>query len=258
MREDTFKLVSAIYKAKETKAPGLDPEDARLLDKMYEGFIRDGLGLTKEERVRFKEVKKELSLLSISFSKRLNEENGGIWFTPEELAGVQDTVISGFKKGEKGTENEGKVWMTFKYPDLFPVMKYANSPETRRRVFLANENKCNENSEVFKKAIEIRDENARLLGLKNHAEYVLEPKMAKTPEKVITFLTDLREKLNPGGEKEKTRLKELKSVHSKENNLTSDSHYYLWDHQYDSSFFFLLRPGYLMSDNLHISGSTIV
>jgi len=110
MREDTFKLVSAIYKAKETKAPGLDLEDARLLDKMYEGFIRDGLGLTKEERVRFKEVKKELSLLSISFSKRLNEENGGIWFTPEELAGVQDTVISGFKKGKKGTENEGKVW----------------------------------------------------------------------------------------------------------------------------------------------------
>ena len=83
--------------------------------------------------------------------------------------------------------------VTFKYPGLFPVMKYANNPETRRKVFLANQNKCNENSEVFKKAIEIRDENARLLGFKNHAEYVLGPKMAKTPEKVITFLTDLRE-----------------------------------------------------------------
>lgn len=241
MREDRFKLVSAIYKAKETRAPNLDLEDARLLDKMYEEFILNGLGLTPEDRVRFKEVKKELSILSISFSKRLNEENGGIWFTPKELAGVQESIIAGFKKGDSGTENEGKVWMTFKYPDLFPVMKYAINPETRKRVFLANENKCNENSEVFKKAIELRDENARLLGFKNHAEFILEPKMAKTPEKVMSFLTDLREKLNPGGVKEKARLREIKSAHSKENGLEDDGHYYLWDHRYGFSHPFYIR-----------------
>lgn len=236
MRQDIYNLVSAVAKKNEATPVTQDPESLRLLEKINKDYIRNGLALPEDKRARFKEIKKELSTLGIDFSKRLNEENGGIWFTPEELKGVPDDVISGLKKGEAGSENEGKFWLTFKYPDLFPTMKYAVDPETRKRVFLGNENKCNENSDIFKKAIELRDENARLLGFKSHAEFILDIKMAHNPGKVLAFLRDLRERLVPGGEKEIARLKEFKKADIKENKLVDDGKYYLWDHRYKTHY----------------------
>lgn len=109
-----YRLVSAVYKAHQQKPLDKSPEAVRLLEKSNLDYERNGLGLAPAERKRFKEIKKELSLLSIDFSKRLNEENGGIWFTPDELRGVPADVVSGLKKGE--AENEGKVFLTFKYP----------------------------------------------------------------------------------------------------------------------------------------------
>jgi len=230
MREDIFKLVKAVHDSPAAK--DLDSESARFLDKAYKGYVRSGLELPAEpERARFKEIKKRLSTISIDFSKRLNEENGGIWFTPDELKGVPDDVIVGFKKGEAGSENEGKLFLTYKYPDLFPTMKYAVSAEVRKRVFLGNENKCNGNVPLFKEAITLRDEKARMLGFRNHAEFVLDEKMAKTPEKVMAFLNDLREKLTAGGERERKVLVELKKKEREERGEEFDGKYYLWDHR---------------------------
>lgn len=79
------------------------------------------------------------SQIQIAFSKNLNEENGGIWFTKEELSGVPEDVIGGLEKGSG--ENEGKVKLTFKYPDLLPTLKFATNPDTRRKLFIENENK---------------------------------------------------------------------------------------------------------------------
>jgi metallopeptidase MepB len=132
MREDIFKLVSAVYQSHESKPLDKSPEAIRVLSKMNEEYKRNGLGLNEKDRARFKEIKMELSTLGIEFSKRLNEENGGNWFTPEELNGVPKDVLDGLKKGEG--ENAGKLWLTYKYPDYFPTMKYAVNPETRKKV----------------------------------------------------------------------------------------------------------------------------
>ncbi|KAA8906667.1 hypothetical protein FN846DRAFT_713323 [Sphaerosporella brunnea] len=230
MREDIFKLVSAVYKSNEKKPIDKSPEAIRVLEKMNEEYERNGLGLNEKDRARFKDIKKELSTLGIEFSKRLNEENGGIWFTPEELKGVPEDVLEGLKKGEG--ENEGKLFLTFKYTDLFPTMKYAVNPETRKKVFLGNENKCNENVELFRKAMKLRDEKARLLGFKSHAQFQLATKMAKSPQKVLGFLTDLRARLTPGGKEEIHGLRALKKQDLKEIGLQDDGKYYLWDHRY--------------------------
>lgn len=228
MREDVFALVDAVVKRGEK----LDPESARLLEKDHKSYIRNGLGVPAgPQRDRFKEIKKRLSELSIAFQKTLNEEQGGIWFTPEELDGVPEDLVSSLKKGEG--EHEGKVWLTFKYPDLFPALKYANNPDTRRRIFVENENKCNSNVPLFREAILLRDEAARILGYKNHAEFRIEDKMAKTPKTVDDFLGDLRTRLAPGGQREIEKLKELKKQDLKERGIEADTdHYFLWDHRY--------------------------
>lgn len=158
MREDVFRLVDAVYNntglaaSKEqnpdlviddavVKSVGLENvESARLLEKERKSYIKNGLGLPEgPKRDRFKEIKKRLSQIQIAFQKNLNEENGSLWFTKEELDGVPQDVLDTLEKGTG--ENEGKLRLSFKYPDLFPTLKFAKNPETRKKVFIENENK---------------------------------------------------------------------------------------------------------------------
>lgn len=229
MREDVFQLVDATLKSNEK----LDGESRRLLEKEHKGYVNYGLSIPAgAKRDRFKEIKKEISKLGIDFNKRLNEENGGVWFEPKELEGVQSDLIEGFKKGEG--ENAGKVQVTFKYPDLFPVLKYAKNASVRQKLFIANENKCNENIESFQKVLLLRDEAARLLGYPNHATLRIEDKMAKTPKTVDDFLGDLQSKLAEGGKAELDKLKELKKsdLKNRGEEKADDGNYYLWDHRF--------------------------
>lgn len=76
----------------------------------------------------------------------------------------------------------------------------------------------------------LRDEAARLLGYPNHAAFVLEERMAKTPETVNSFLEDLQKRLKSGAQKELERLKELKR-HETGGCLDTDD-YYIWDQPY--------------------------
>ncbi|WQF85729.1 Putative peptidase M3A/M3B catalytic domain, neurolysin/Thimet oligopeptidase, domain 2 [Colletotrichum destructivum] len=229
MREDVYKLVEAIHKKKDSE--GLDPESLRLLEKDYKNYVKMGLGLPAgPQRDRFKEIKKRLSQIQIEFQKNLNEENGGIWFTPEELDGVPEDVIDGLEKGT--AENEGKLKLSFKYPDLFPTLKFAKNPETRRKVFIQNENKCNQNVPLFKEAIILRDEAARMLGYPDHASLRIEDKMAKTTKTVNDFLGDLRSRLTAGGAKEVEHLLELKKSDTDARGVANDGNYYLWDHKF--------------------------
>lgn len=231
MREDVFRLVDAAFGSQKSKEPDLDAESLRLLEKERKSYIRNGLGLPQgPQRDRFKEIKKRLSQISIEFQKNLNEENGGLWFTKEELDGVPSDVVDGLEKGTG--ENEGKLKLSFKYPDLFPTLKFAKNPETRKKVFIANENKVNQNAPLFKEAILLRDEAARLLGYPNHAAFRIEDKMAKDPAVVNSFLSDLRTRLAPGGEKEKDRLLALKKKDEESRGLKPDGNYYLWDHRF--------------------------
>ena len=54
---------------------------------------------TEEERDRFIKIMQRLSQINTDSMRNLNEENGGVWFTKEELAGVPDDVLQGLKSG---------------------------------------------------------------------------------------------------------------------------------------------------------------
>ncbi|PSK34054.1 Saccharolysin [Elsinoe australis] len=243
MREDVFQVLQTVLERKEK----LDPESQRLLEKSHKAYVRMGLNIPAgPKRDRFKEIKKRLSELSITFQKNLNEEQGGLWFKPEELDGLPADLVGNLQKGEG--ENAGKVRLTFKYPDLFPALKHAKNAEVRRKVFIENENKCNQNVALFREAIVLRDEAARLLGYPNHAAFVIEDKMAKTPKTVDDFLGDLRKRLAPGGQKEIEGLQALKKKDYQQRGLTDDGHYYLWDNRYYNTM--MLEQDYQLDQEL--------
>ncbi|ODQ46835.1 hypothetical protein PICMEDRAFT_16653 [Pichia membranifaciens NRRL Y-2026] len=226
LREDVYRAIHKVYEDNKDNAT-LDAETRRFLEKVNRQYERNGLSLPLEKREKIKELKQQLSTLSLKFSQNLSEETGFLLFTREQLEGLPDDVVASFEKVEE-PEGPVKYKMTFKYPDLFPVLKYAKNAETRKAAFTADQSKVPENAGLLIEAVKIRAELSHLLGYKNFSEYVLEERMAKTPETVMSFMNDLRVKLKPLGEKEFEYLKTLKA---KETGVESDD-YYIWDQRY--------------------------
>jgi metallopeptidase MepB len=170
-----------------------------------------------------------LSQLTTAFRENL-AETGGVWFSPSELEGVPASALSRFEHGEG--ENQGKLRITFSPSNFYPVMRYADSEDTRQQLFIANDNQCNQNVPVFREVVILRDEAARLLGYSNHAAFRIEDKMAKTPEIVNEFLRDLQLRLEESGRLDVSRLRELKKTDVQSRGQSFDGRYGVWDHPY--------------------------
>lgn len=221
LREDVFRVINKVYETiKDDES--LDKETKRFIEKVNKQYIRSGLSLPLETREKVKELKQQLSTLALKFSSNLSEETGSILFSKEQLDGVPKDVVDQFEKVE------GKFKMTFKYPDLFPVLKYANDAQTRKAALIGDQSKCPENAGILIEAVKIRAQLAHLLGYNNFSEYILEERMAKDPKTVMNFLEDLKAKLRPLGEVELSKLKALKDKHTGKENES----YNIWDQNY--------------------------
>ncbi|KAJ8456732.1 hypothetical protein ONZ45_g18600 [Pleurotus djamor] len=231
MRLDVFQAkVSAEKNIKESgQWDKLSAEDQRLIEKMAYGK-RAGLALPEAERAQLTTLKKELSQACLEFSKNFNEENGIIAFTEDELKGVPKDVVSGYKKR---TEDGKDLYdVTFKTPDIFPVFKFAENPETRKRAQEAHESRLAINVPLLSKALELRRQIATLLGYDTWADYITEVKMIKSSKGVNDFLADLESKLRPVGIKERETLLGLKKKEHEEKGFPFDGEFYLWDYRY--------------------------
>ena len=186
-REDVFALVDAVYK----RGEALDPESARLLEKHHEKFTQMGHGLAPAERDHLKQLKKRISDLELSFRRNLTEDTDELWFRLAELDGMPASLLESLEK------DGDKVKITIKPPDTMNVQKFVKNADVRRQVFVAKERGHSANVPLFREAAVLRDEVARLLGYKNHAELKLEDKLAKDPQAVRDFLEDLRDRLTP-------------------------------------------------------------
>ncbi|KAJ1962835.1 metalloendopeptidase [Dipsacomyces acuminosporus] len=209
MREDVYRVVRAVLDNKEEMAK-LGPEDRRLVEKIELQHRRNGLALGKEQRERLGEIKKRLSELGIKYSRNVNEGDGRETFTREELDGLPDDFFEG--RPTEIADGVEKYVVTTKYPDLLPAQRLAKNEETRKRLSIAEGQRCPENIPLLQEAVELRLEAAKLLGYKTHAEYVLEEHMAKTPKAVLDFEKDLRERLNVLADKEIAEIEELKKA----------------------------------------------
>lgn len=204
----------------------LDPEHHKFLVEKVKLFKRKGLGLPADKREAVKKLNLQLSSLCVEFGKSNNEENDSLQFSKEDLAGVPQTVFDQFE------QVDGKFKVTYKYPDILPVLKYAKSGETRRKAYVGFQNRVPQNAELLEKIVHVRFELAKALGYETFSQYVLEERMAKTQEHVQLFLADLQKKLAPLGEKELGRMKELKTEFLKSEGLSPEPDYYAWDHAF--------------------------
>jgi thimet oligopeptidase len=184
IRQGTYK---ALVDLREKFKGNLAPDEKRFLDDTIKQFELEGVQLEKEKRTRLTDINSQLSKLSIDFSKNVREENSSIIFPAEELKGLPETVLERLQK-----DNDGRYVLKTDYPTYFSVMKYADLSDTRRRYNELFQNRAYpENIPILKNILTLKKEKAEILGHPAIRDVILADKMAKTPEAVNSFLTNL-------------------------------------------------------------------
>jgi thimet oligopeptidase len=220
-RED---LYSSLKGAAEKKA-SLGPDDKKLMDEFVLAFKRNGLELPSVEREKFIEKKKRIVVLETEFSKELIEWNDWVELSSEELEGVPES----FKQRLKKTPS-GKFKVTVQYPDYYPFMDNASNGAARKKLehkfYLRGGPK---NRERLDETLRLRDETAKMLGYANHAAYVLDDRMAKTPQSVAAFLENVGSRIKA---KALSDLKELQAAKNADLGAKSDGAFHSHDWRY--------------------------
>ena len=191
----------------------LTPEEKRLLDNCYEGFVRSGALLDEAGKERLRQLTEEASMLSLQFSQNLLKENKAfqLHITDEsQLDGLPDTAREAAALAAKEQEKQGWVF-TLDMPSYSPFMTYSTQRELRKQMYMARNTECtHDNSEnnldICKRLINLRREIAQLLGYKTYADYVLKRRMASKPRNVYRLLDDLIEAYKPTALQEKAEL----------------------------------------------------
>ena len=189
-----FARVKAVYETRDKLV--LTPEQSRLLEKTYKGFVRGGANLPPDKQARLRKINEELSVLTVKFGENILKENNAFELIIDnnaDLAGLPAAVVAGAAETGKERGKPGKWAFTLAKPSLIPFLQYSERRDLREKMFQAYIMRGNNGNEFDNKSnavriANLRVERAALLGYKTHAAYVLEENMAKTPEAVYAFL----------------------------------------------------------------------
>ena len=226
-----FKRVKSVYEIKESL--NLTTEQATLLDKKYKGFSRNGANLPEDKKLKLREIDKKLSQLKLKFGENVLAETNKFEMLvtdEQDLSGLPEGALEAAKQLAESKNKEG--WLfTLDYPSYIPFMTYADNRELRKKLAIASGKKAFhkdelDNQENVLNIAKLRFDRAQLLGYKTHAHFVLEERMAKTPEKVESFLNELLEKAKPAA------LREFKELESFAKALDGIDHLEKWDGTY--------------------------
>ncbi|WP_339785123.1 M3 family metallopeptidase [uncultured Imperialibacter sp.] len=197
LNEELFRKVKLVYESVDKTK--LDEESLTLLEKTYKGFVRNGANLPADKKEKLRAIDKEISVLGQQYGENVLKETNAFSMDvtdEKELEGLPDFVKEAAAETAREKGKEGTWTFTLQYPSYIPFMTYSANRELRKKMFMAYGSrsfKGNEfdNQEVVKKLVQLRFERAHLLGYPTHAHFVLEERMAETPDKVNEFLTDI-------------------------------------------------------------------
>ncbi|CDF78247.1 peptidyl dipeptidase Dcp [Formosa agariphila KMM 3901] len=214
LNEALFKRVKTVYDQKTSL--NLNPEQMMLLDKQYKSFSRNGANLAEDKKETLRSLDKDLSKLSLSFGENVLAETNAFEMhitNEDDLSGLPEGAKEAAKQLAESKDKDG--WLiTLDYPSYIPFMTYADNRELRKKLAIAFGqrgfgNNEFDNQDIVLNIVKKRFERANLLGYKTHANFVLEERMAKTPENVIEFLNELLDKAKPAAKAEFKNLEDF-------------------------------------------------
>ncbi len=207
LNEELFRKVKAVY-GQRNSLP-LSAEQHKLLEETHKSFVRNGANLDPVAKKKFREATRELSTLSLKFEENLLDETNGyqLHLTKEEdLSGLPGFVREAAALEARARNLQGWVF-TLKAPSYIAFMKYADNRKLREELFRAYSSRCfhnneKDNQQIIKRIAALRLTIATLLGYDTYARYVLENRMAESPEKVNRFLNEILDTSMPVARRE--------------------------------------------------------
>lgn len=165
-----FDRIKAVYEQRESL--NLNPEQARLLEETYKGFVRGGANVPTEKQERFRQINEQIASLTMRFAQN---------------------VLKATNAYSKELPNGGKV--TLDIPTWEPFMQTCADRKLREEVWHAYADRCEEgefdNTKIIDSIVNLRLERANILGFPTHADYVLDDCLAKTPSAVYDCLNNV-------------------------------------------------------------------
>ena len=209
----------------------------KIIDNEVRDFRLSGAELPDDQKPRFKAILEELSTLSAKFSENLLDATNAfseIVTDEKELAGLPEDVIQAAREAAEKDGKEG--WkFTLHMPSYWPIQQFADSRRLRETLYRASAQRAAEfgpteldNTPLIRRILELRQEEARMLGYASFAEVSLVPKMAESIPQVLGFLRDLARKAKPFATKDVTELRDFARRELGLDNLES------WDYAYVS------------------------
>jgi thimet oligopeptidase len=243
--------VAAVIKAYAGKGEKLEGERARLLSDVLRDFRRNGLELPPDKQQRLKEINDQITRIGQDFMSNLSAATGSIEIAPKSLDGLPKEYIA-----KHPPKANGKIDVTTDYPDFFPFVTYAKDRKAALDLFVLFTNRGGDkNVKLLDRLLALRTEKARMLGYKSWADYVIEPRMAKTSDAVRAFLAQVRGALK---EPAKAEMAELMKEHVRLGGRATDKlppseRYYLEDRVRESRYKFNSQA---LSDYLELGAVT--
>lgn len=204
LNADLFSRIKSVYEGDQS---ALNEEQKMLLQKTYRGFTRNGANLSDDDKNKLREIDKELSGLSLQFGENVLAETNAFELVidnEKDLEGLPEAIVEAAAETASEKGKEGQWVFTLQYPSYVPFVTYSAKRELREKLNRAfgsrgfQDNDHN-NTEIVKKIAKLRYQRAQLLGFENHAEYMLQERMAEHPDKVKAFLGEILEAAKPAG-----------------------------------------------------------
>ena len=204
-------LYNAIKSIRETEQ-GLNAAQLKDLDDSLLSFKLSGIGLPAEQKARFKDLNQQLSQLNSKFSDNVLDATNA-WSKHitdvQDLEGLPESALEMAAQTAQQRGLDGWV-ITLHFPSYIAVMTYANNRQLREELYQAYTTRASElgtnpewdNTQVMQDILQLRREEAQLLGYATYADLSLATKMAENPQAVLTFLEDLAQRSKPFAEQE--------------------------------------------------------
>lgn len=193
--QDLFKRVEAVYQQRARL--GLDEQDARLLELTYREFVRNGAALTPQAKAEVAKINAEISALNTQFAQNVLKATKAfrIEVTDEtQLSGLSPDFKAAIKAG-----GEDKWILTVDRSVYETFMTQADNRDLRKQMFDGYRLRASsgefDNGPILIRIAQLRAKRAELMGYRNHAEFQLSERMAKTPQAAEEFLVKV---LEPG------------------------------------------------------------
>ena len=214
LNQELFQRIKAVYDQKDQLQ--LTTEQSTLLDKKYKSFSRNGANLNDEDKIKLRDIDKRLSSLKLKFGENVLADTHNYELqiiNKNDLEGLPEGAIEAAKQVAESKQKDGWIF-TLDYPSYIPFMTYAKSRKLRQELAIAAgkkgfQNNSYNNEKIVLEITKLRQQRANLLGYQTHAHFVLEERMAKSPEAVNKFLNELLEKAKPAAVNEFEELQQF-------------------------------------------------